>query len=290
MKPRFSLTFTGLLLCSAALPCAASAPMTDFQRFTSYPFMERSYREAKKDNWAEVERLTRHVLGRVPNNDEARALLVEALAHQRRYKEAEALAEQLGDSPEHANALLELRLTWIEQDPPPASQVEQWLASSDGAQRVRLWQAYSLSLARFGVLPGRWTGSTICRHRATAKCCAWPEPTSPNNCATGRKPSSSYSRWPSKANCLRRTGSAWPMRISSRWMKRVERAVAQRPFPEAANQARLAMANRAIAVGQNQQARHWLQALPAEQLNQPEQRQQLWSWPAQATTRRWCSA
>ncbi|MEX5433680.1 hypothetical protein WCD93_31130, partial [Klebsiella michiganensis] len=136
--------------CSAALPCAASAPMTDFQRFTSYPFMERSYREAKKDNWAEVERLTRHVLGRVPNNDEARALLVEALAHQRRYKEAEALAEQLGDSPEHANALLELRLTWIEQDPPPASQVEQWLASSDGAQRVRLWQAYSLSLARFG--------------------------------------------------------------------------------------------------------------------------------------------
>ncbi|KXK69089.1 hypothetical protein BC89_21590 [Pseudomonas monteilii] len=81
MKPRFSLTFTGLLLCSAALPCAASAPMTDFQRFTSYPFMERSYREAKKDNWPEVERLTRHVLGRVPNNDEARALLVEALAH-----------------------------------------------------------------------------------------------------------------------------------------------------------------------------------------------------------------
>ena len=63
MKPRFSLTFTGLLLCSAALPCAASAPMTDFQRFTSYPFMERSYREGKKDNWAEVERLTRHVLG-----------------------------------------------------------------------------------------------------------------------------------------------------------------------------------------------------------------------------------
>ncbi len=80
MKPRFSLTFTGLLLCSAALPVAASAPMTDFQRFTSFPFMDRSYREARKDNWAEVERLTRHVLGRVPNNDEARALLVEALA------------------------------------------------------------------------------------------------------------------------------------------------------------------------------------------------------------------
>ncbi len=74
MKPRFSLTLTGLLLCCAALPVAASAPMTDFQRFTSFPFMDRGYREARKDNWAEVERLTRHVLGRVPNNDEARAL------------------------------------------------------------------------------------------------------------------------------------------------------------------------------------------------------------------------
>lgn len=109
MKPRVTLTLTGLLLCTTALP-ALAAPMTDFQRFTSYPFMERGYREAKKDNWAEVERLTRHVLGRVPNNNEARALLVEALAHQRRYKEAEALAEQLGSGTEHADALLELRL------------------------------------------------------------------------------------------------------------------------------------------------------------------------------------
>jgi adsorption protein A len=29
----------------------------------------------------------------VPNNNEARALLAEALAHQRRYKDAEAIAE-----------------------------------------------------------------------------------------------------------------------------------------------------------------------------------------------------
>jgi adsorption protein A len=70
------------------------------------------------------------VLKRVPNNDEARALLAEALAHQRRYKDAEAIAEELDDNPEHADALLELRLTWIEQDPPPASQVEDWLATA----------------------------------------------------------------------------------------------------------------------------------------------------------------
>lgn len=36
------------------------------------------------------------------------------------------------------------------------------------------------------------------------------------------------------------------------------------------------MANRAIAVGHNQQAQRWLQALPTAELNQPEQRQQLW--------------
>lgn len=277
MKPRFSLTFTGLLLCSAALPCAASAPMTDFQRFTSYPFMERSYREAKKDNWAEVERLTRHVLGRVPNNDEARALLVEALAHQRRYKEAEALAEQLGDSPEHANALLELRLTWIEQDPPPASQVEQWLASSDGAQRVRLWQAYSLSLARFGGaaraldwlnhLPPQGDGQVLRLARANfaEQLRNWKET------IEQLQPLAEQGQLP--AQDWQRLANAYIQQVDEKGLNAL---LPSAPSPEAANQARLAMANRAIAVGQNQQARHWLQALPAEQLNQPEQRQQLW--------------
>ncbi|WP_293799756.1 hypothetical protein, partial [Stenotrophomonas sp.] len=36
------------------------------------------------------------------------------------------------------------------------------------------------------------------------------------------------------------------------------------------------MANRAIAVGHNQQAQRWLQSLSPDQLNQPDQRQQLW--------------
>ena len=200
MKPRLSLTLSGLLLCSTALATQA-APMTEFQRFTSYPFMERSYREAKKDNWAEVERLTRHVLSRVPNNDEARSLLVEALAHQRRYKDAEAMAEQLGNGSEYADALQELRLTWIEQDPPAASQVEGWLASVDGTQRVRLWQAYSLSLAKFGgagkalewlnQLPPRDDGAVL----------RLAGPTSPNSCVTGRRPSINCNPWPTRGNC-----------------------------------------------------------------------------------------
>ncbi len=277
MKPRFSLTFTGLLLCSAALPAAASTPMTDFQRFTSYPFMERSYREAKKDNWAEVERLTRHVLERVPNNDEARAMLVQALAHQRRYQEAEALAEQLGDDPAQANALLELRLAWIEQDPPAASQVERWLASSDGTQRVRLWQAYSLSLAKsagaakaldwLNHLPLREDGQVLRLARANfaEQLHNWKET------IEQLQPLADKRQLP--AQDWQRLANAYIQQVDENGLNAL---LPSAPSAAAADQARLAMANRAIAVGHNQQAQRWLQALPTEQLNQPVQRQQLW--------------
>ncbi|WP_060507317.1 phage receptor [Pseudomonas sp. NBRC 111124] len=276
MKPRLSLTLSGLLLCSTALATQA-APMTEFQRFTSYPFMERSYREAKKDNWAEVERLTRHVLSRVPNNDEARALLVEALAHQRRYKEAEAVAEQLGHGPEYANALLELRLTWIEQDPPPASQVEAWLGSADGSQRVRLWQAYSLSLAKFGgagkaldwlnQLPPRDDGQVLRLARANfaEQLRNWKET------IDQLQPLADKGQLPPED--WQRLANAYVQQVDE---KGLEKLLQSAPSPAVANQTRLAMANRAIAVGHNQLAQRWLEKLPTEQLQQPEQRQQLW--------------
>jgi adsorption protein A len=276
MKPRLSLTLSGLLLCSTALASQA-APMSEFQRFTSYPFMERSYREAKKDNWAEVERLTRHVLSRVPNNDEARTLLVEALAHQRRYKEAEAMAEQVGDGPEYANALLELRLTWIEQDPPAASQVEGWLANADGTQRVRLWQAYSLSLAKFGgagkalewlnQLPPRDDGQVLRLARANfaEQLRNWKET------IEQLQPLADKGQLPPED--WQRLANAYVQQVDE---KGLEKLLQSAPFPEVANQTRLAMANRAIAVGHNQLAQRWLEKLPTEQLQQPEQRQQLW--------------
>ena len=276
MKPRFTLTFTGLLLCSTALP-ALAAPMTDFQRFTSYPFMERSYREAKKDNWAEVERLTRHVLGRVPNNDEARALLVEALAHQRRYKDAEALAEQLGGGPEYADALLELRLTWIEQDPPPASQVEVWMATADSMHRVRLWQAYSLSLAKFGgankalawlnQLPPRDDGQVLRLARANfaEQLRNWKET------IEQLQPLADKGQLPTQD--WQRLANAYVQQVDEKGLSKLLQSA---PSPEIANQTRLAMANRAIAVGHNEQAQRWLQTLPAEQLQDPALRQQLW--------------
>ena len=69
----------------------------------------------------------RQLLERVPNNDEGRSLLVEALAKQRRYRDSEALAAQLNNSHE---ALFELRMAWIEQDPPTSEMVERWLEES----------------------------------------------------------------------------------------------------------------------------------------------------------------
>ncbi|MBV4543055.1 phage receptor [Pseudomonas vlassakiae] len=276
MKPRLSLTLSGLLLCSTALATQA-APMSEFQRFTSYPFMERSYREAKKDNWAEVERLTRHVLSRVPNNDEARSLLVEALAHQRRYKDAEAMAEQLGNGSEYADALQELRLTWIEQDPPAASQVEGWLASVDGTQRVQLWQAYSLSLAKFGgagkalewlnQLPPRDDGRVLRLARANfaEQLRNWQET------IDQLQPLADKGQLPSVD--WQRLANAYVQQVDE---KGLEKLLQSAPSAEVANQTRLAMANRAIAVGHNQLAQRWLQKLPTEQLQQPEQRQQLW--------------
>ncbi|MCF5705548.1 phage receptor, partial [Pseudomonas syringae] len=147
MRPvqRHTLLLGSLLLgLSTAYPLQA-APLSDFEQFRSYPYMDRSYREAKKGNWKEVERLMRHLLEKVPKNDEARALLVESLAKQRRYKDAiQALPK------DNSEAVLDLRLTWIEQDPPSSTQVEQWMATSDLNDRVRIWQAYSLSLAKFG--------------------------------------------------------------------------------------------------------------------------------------------
>lgn len=276
MKPRLALPLAGLLLCTSALPTLA-APMSDFQRFRSYPFMERGYREAQRDNWQEVERLTRHVLERVPNNDEARALLAEALAHQRRYKEAQAIAEQLANNPDYADALLELRLTWIEQDPPAASQVEGWIADSAGNQRVRLWQAYSLSLAKFGGagraldwlnhLPPRDDGMVLRLTRATfaEQLRNWSE-TIEQLQPLADQGQLSTEDWQRLAN-------AYVQQLDEEGL---EKLLASAPSERIANQARLAMANRAIAVGHNQQAQHWLRSLPTEQLQQPEQRRQLW--------------
>ncbi|MGN8139975.1 NfrA family protein [Pseudomonas sp. 22105] len=273
MKPvhRQTLLMGSLLLgLSTACPLQA-APLSDFEQFRSYPYMDRSYREAKKGNWKEVERLMRHLLEKVPKNDEARALLVESLAKQRRYKEA------LQALPDDSNALLDLRLTWIEQDPPTSTQVEDWMATSSLNDRVRLWQAYSLSLAKFG---------------GAAKAHDWLAQLAPkgddNILRLARANWSEQLRdWSGTIDQLaplaarkqldaegwQRLANAYVQRLDE---KPLQQLLQQAPSPEAARNIRLAMVDRAIAMGHEQQAQRWMQSLPASDLADPAQRQRLW--------------
>lgn len=259
-----------LLGLSTVYPLHA-APLSDFEQFRSFPYMDRSYREAKKGNWKEVEKLMRHLLEKVPANDEARALLVEALAKQRRYKDA------LQVLPKDSEALLDLRLTWIEQDPPSSSQVESWMADSSLNDRVRLWQAYSLSLAKFG---------------GAAKAHDWLAQLAPkgddNILRLARANWSEQLRdWSGTIEQLaplaarKQLDSEGWQRLANAYVQRLDEKplqelLKQAPSPEAARNIRLAMVDRAIAMGHGQQAQRWMQSLPAEDLADPAQRQRLW--------------
>jgi adsorption protein A len=273
MKPvhRQTLLMGSLLLgLSTAYPLQA-APLSDFEQFRSYPYMDRSYREAKKANWKEVERLMRHLLEKVPKNDEARALLVESLAKQRRYKEA------LQALPDDSDALLDLRLTWIEQDPPTSTQVERWMATSNLNDRVRLWQAYSLSLAKFG---------------GAAKAHDWLAQLAPkgddNILRLARANWSEQLRdWSGTIDQLaplaarRQLDAEGWQRLANAYVQRLDekplqQLLQQAPSPEAARNIRLAMVDRAIAMGHEQQAQRWMQSLSASDLADPAQRQRLW--------------
>lgn len=273
-RPALILGSLLLALCSRSL---LAENLSDFERFRSYPYMDRSYREAKKQNWAEVERLTRHLLKLVPANEEARGLLVQSLAKQRRYRDAMQAAEPLGKSGEYSEALLDLRLTWIAQDPPGPTQVQEWLAQSDSSQRVRLWQAYSLSLAKFGGA-GRalqWlnevqpVGDENVLRLARAN---WAEQLRDWDTTIEQlAPLAARGELPPKD--WERLANAYIQRLDE---KSLQALLQHAPSPEAARKARLAMANRAVAMGHAEQAQRWLQTLPPEDLARPEQRQQLW--------------
>ncbi|MBA4242294.1 MAG: phage receptor [Pseudomonas sp.] len=263
-----------LLACLVAFPVAAAEPLSGFQQFRSYPFLDRAYREAGRNNWGEVERLMRHLLERVPRSEEARRLLMEALIKQRRYAEAEALSAELGEGHE---ALLELRLAWIEQDPPTATQVEQWLLHSEGDQRVRLWQAYSLSLAKFGgakraldwlsQLPIRGDGMVLRMARAN-----WAERLRDWS-ATEAQLAALEAEGQLGADDWRRLANARVQLLDEEGLQRLLR---QSPSPAAEREVRLAMLDHAVSLGRLDMARRWLASLPAADRDSDAQRARIW--------------
>ncbi|VVP53428.1 NfrA family protein [Pseudomonas fluorescens] len=273
MKTR--TVYLGTLLFSLSLNTSVQAePLSDFEQFRSYPYMDRSYREAKKGNWAEVEQLMRHLLSTVPKNDEARALLVESLARQRRYKDA---VQALPDTPNNSDELLNLRLTWIDQDPPGSEQVEQWLATGPLNHRVRLWQAYSLSLAKFGgaAKAHDWLAQLTPRgdddilHVAIAN---WSEQLGDWN-DTIEQLAPLAARKQLDAQGWQRLANAYVQRLDE---KPLQQLLEQAPSADAARKTRLAMVDRSIAMGHAEQAQRWMQSLPASDFADPAQRQRLW--------------
>ncbi|MDU9410616.1 phage receptor [Pseudomonas sp. zfem001] len=263
-----------LAACLLAPPVLAVEALTEFQQFRSYPFLDRAYREAERNNWAEVERLMRDLLLRVPNNEEARQLLVEALSKQRRYRDAEEQVAQLSDGYE---ALFEMRLAWIEQDPPTSDQVERWLAQTEGDHRVRLWQAYSLTLAKFGgakraldwlnQIPIRGDGTAMRMARAN-----WAErlhdwetseaQLAPLEAQGTLEPED----WQRLANA----------RVQLLDEDGLQRLLKQPPSAEAEKRVRLAMLDRAVALGRPQMAQRWLDSLPEEDRDTVQERARVW--------------
>lgn len=269
MKQPVPLLLTCLLACSASV----AAPMSDFERFRSFPYMDRSYREAKNQNWAEVERLTRYLLDKVPNNDEARSLLIQALAHQKRYDEAERMAAAQGKD---SQQLLELRLIRIEENPPEASVVEGWMNDSQISPRIRLRQAYSLSLGK---------------HYGPQKALDWLNQLRPAGDDNILR--QSRANWAEQVGDWNETvaqlaplaakgqlqADDW-QRLANAYVQRLDEAPLQQlldkaPSAEAAHRTRLAMVDRAFAEGHEQQARRWLQTLPQADRERPQYRQQL---------------
>lgn len=266
----------GLSLAVSLLapPIVAAQALTEFQQFRSYPFLDRAYREAERNNWSEVEHLMRDLLVRVPNNDEARQLLVEALSKLRRYREAEEQGAQLHDGYE---ALFEMRLTWIEQDPPTRDQVERWLEEYEGDHRVRLWQAYSLTLAKFGgakraldwlnELPVRGDGTAMRMARAN-----WAERLRDWNTSEAQlapleeQGSLRPEDWQRLANA----------RVQLLDEEGLRRLLDRSPSAEAAKRVRLAMLDRAVALGRLEMAKRWLSSLPDEDQDTVQERTRVW--------------
>ncbi|UVE19766.1 phage receptor [Pseudomonas sp. LS44] len=256
----------------------AGWPLSDFQQFRSFPYMDRAYREADRQNWAEVERLTRFLLGKVPNNGEARALLVRALLEQKRFAEGDALAGGLD-----SNRLEDLRLAWIAEDPPGHDQVDAWLAKADSVDRQRLWRAYSLALARragpqaaldwLRRVPNSDDGLALRQARAVlAEQLQDSQTTIDELAPLAARRELSAASW-------RRLANAYVQRLDERDLEQLLR---QAPYERDAVTARRALAERAIAAGDAELAGRWLQRLPADEQDLPAERQRLWELARQS--------
>lgn len=270
------------LLSLACVSAAAQQPLSSFDKFRSYPYMDRAYREAGNENWAETERLTRHLLTAVPENQEARALLIRALVEQGRYADAETEAAS-GPLDNRQQAILELRLARIRQAPPEPALVDRWRSETEGNDRVRLWQAYSLSLGkhRGAEQALRWLNTVTARGDdlvlRTARA-NWAEQlrdwdtTIEQLAPLAASGNLSNEDW-------RRLANAYAQNLDE---QALEQLLQSSPSPTETLNAQRTIAARAIALGDTTAAKRWLQPLLDSQQATPQQRQQLWELARQS--------
>lgn len=135
---------------------ATANPLSEFDDFRSYPFLDKGYKAAAREEWPDVERLMRHILKNVPHHPEARRLLIQALAAQDKFEEALQESEGLDTRSLSANELTELRRALLERKQPSQAAVAEWLAHSDGQAREELWKAYSSVLAQKDGAQAAW--------------------------------------------------------------------------------------------------------------------------------------
>jgi len=139
-----------LLLGPISALAAQGNPLSEVQRFRSYPFIDKAYQALRNDEPVEAEKLARHVLDEIsPHVIEARVIVVQALDRQWRYEEALDMAASLPPG-DQAALVQSLRLNWINQGDLSAAIVEGWLAeeadAADAAQREQMLRSYAQRL------------------------------------------------------------------------------------------------------------------------------------------------
>lgn len=90
-----------------------------FDRFRSYPYLDRAYRAAAHENWADVEKLMAHLLSLVPENTEARHLIIQAQINQDHFADALDSAQKLPDNAEKTKSFRMCALNGLKHHHPP---------------------------------------------------------------------------------------------------------------------------------------------------------------------------
>ncbi|WP_085585185.1 NfrA family protein [Thalassospira mesophila] len=262
-------------------PTQAEA-LDKFADFRSYPYLDRAYRAAKQGNWAEVEDLMAHLLGSGPANDEARRMLIQAQLKLGHFAQAAQSADGLHDLHQKQTFLQDVRIRWIDTAPPEGATVKKWLDETITiADREQLWRAYAMALSAqpdgaqkaldwlesINGDGGNYDQASLRRARAV-----WAEKLDQWQIIVDElAPLANQAALPAKL--WERLANAY---VNLQDTNALTRLLPSAPDEATATNARLAMANRAIALGNITTAKTWLQALPASVRNAPSQQTSLW--------------